>query len=515
MQFLRAEFQVITPIVHNTQFISGHYYHRYFDHNTNALGVIVDQKKWEDAEKSDYFAPYTLPAQFHFEFYNGLSRVEPFSPHFFGKRRIYTLENLLLMDIINPTHDQLNEFQYVIKTTREFQFGGKESDGNGICRYKSAQLSDYNSSEQASNDFIIEFMSDLIPRKKINTQGLIQLLQSQLPSSIPSDYQLVANSQAEFEEKKYYIKENMEFQVIPQLFMMQLQTNYPKYNKYLVESGFQGIGQLRSAGLGKFRLRNPITSPLQHHGTYTPSVTSFSEEEKQFLKATILHDLIPKVGGIDLLDEYYNINNNLSGLLLKLHYEWHTLREATTISLRAFLQRIKDQYGGKVSTLYYKMALADQMAARMTRVKRVPTYSRYLVGHDMTKKIDLLEITRSLLPIESPFRLWKLILRSPELALLNESLKYGDQPLSSHLLLSLSFGSHLICGKTAYVIARVIPKSEKKFIEKFWYKIFNITQNKEVVIYVIEEKIPEYLTALVKKILVKSVRPETGWLRTQ
>ena len=191
------------------------------------------------------------------------------------------------------------------------------------------------------------------------------------------------------------------------------------------------------------------------------------------------------------------------------------LRETTTITLREFLQRIRDQHGNTIVSLYYKLALADQLAASMTRVKRVPTYSRYLAGHDMTKKINLLELTQSFLPIESPFKLWKLTIKSPELAMLNESLKYGDQPLSTHLLLTLNFGSHLLRNKIAYILARIVPKSEEKFMERFWYKIFTITQKKEVSIYVIEEKVPEYPAALVKKIAVKSIRPETGWLRTR
>ncbi|NVM29409.1 MAG: hypothetical protein HWN65_11265 [Candidatus Helarchaeota archaeon] len=515
MQFLRAEFQVVTPIVHNTQFISGHYFHRYFNHNTNALGVIVDHDKLERVDKTDYFAPYTLPAKFHIEFYNGLSRVVPYSPLFFGRRKIYTLENLLLMDILNPSPDQLTEFKEVIRTTREFQFGGKESDGNGICHYLYANLYDYEYSVPTSKDFIIEFMSDLIPRKKISTQGLVKLLQSRIPGPPPRDYQLVTKSLAEFEQKKYYIKENMEFQVVPQSFMMHFQTNYPEYNKYLAEVGLQGIGQLRSAGLGKFRLRDPEASPMQHHGSYIPAVADFSEEEKQFLKAALLHDLIPKVGGIDFLNEYYDTNHNLSGLLLKLHYEWHELRQKIPITLRQFLQQVKDQHGKKVSVYYYRLALADQLAAMLTRVKRVPTYSRYIIGHGITEKVDLLGLSQSLLPIESPFRLWKSIMKSSELALLNEALAYGDQPLSTHLLLTLNFGSYLIREKTAYVLAKLMPRSEKKFLETFWYKIFNITQKKEVCVYVIEEKIPKYPTALVKKALVKSIRPETGWLRIQ
>ena len=55
----------------------------------------------------------------------------------------------------------------------------------------------------------------------------------------------------------------------------------------------------------------------------------------------------------------------------------------------------------------------------------------------------------------------------------------------------------------------------KQFLQGFWYRVFNITQNKEAFIYIIEEKIPEYPAALVKKVLVKSLRPETSWLRIQ
>ncbi len=513
MRFLRAEFQVLTPIVHKNQFISGHYFHRYFNQNTNALGVIVDSQNLTRIDRSDFFIPYNLPARFQYEFYNRLSRIAPNPPLYFGRRKIYTLENSILMDVLNPTPEQLLEFQEVIKTTREFQFGGQEFEGNGICQYKYANVYKHEDPVPTSNEFIVEFMSDLVPRKKLNTQGLIELLQSRISDPLPEDYQLKAKSLVEFERKKYYIKKNMEFQVVPQSLMVHFRTNYPKYNTSLAKVGLRGIGQLRSAGLGKFRLRDPAVSPLQHHGTYDPPVAHFSEDQKQYLKAVLLHDLIPKVGGIDLLNDYFERQQNVSGLLLKLHYDWHDLRETTTINLREFLQRIRDQHDVKVSSLYYKMALADQLAASMTRVKLVPTYSRYLAGHNMAEKIDLLELTKSLLPIKSPFKLWKVAIKSPELAMLNESLRYGDQPLSTHLLLSLNFGAHLINHKVARIMARIVPKSEKKFIERFWYKIFNITKRKEVVIHVIEEVIPKYPSALVKKISVKSIRPETGWLR--
>ncbi|MFX1293256.1 MAG: hypothetical protein ACFFD2_00160 [Promethearchaeota archaeon] len=74
-----------------------------------------------------------------------------------------------------------------------------------------------------------------------------------------------------------------------------------------------------------------------------------------------------------------------------------------------------------------------------------------------------MELSRSLIPIESTYKLWKLISKSPELASLNESLVYGDQSLSTHLLLTLNFGAHLIHGKTAYVVAKVVPQNKKNF----------------------------------------------------
>jgi len=91
-------------------------------------------------------------------------------------------------------------------------------------------------------------------------------------------------------------------------------------------------------------------------------------------------------------------------------------------------------------------------------------------------------VTQSLLTLGSPFKLWKAILQSPDLALLNESLAYGDQPLSTHLLLTLVFGGYLVRGKPTYVIAKVVPTHEKQFLQGFWYKVFNITQNEEVFI---------------------------------
>lgn len=106
-------------------------------------------------------------------------------------------------------------------------------------------------------------------------------------------------------------------------------------------------------------------------------------------------------------------------------------------------------------------------------------------------------------------------MKSPELGSLNEALAYGDQPLSTHLLLTLNFGAHLIRNKTAYIVAKVVPQSKKKFVKGFWYRIFNLNQNQEVYKYCIEEKIPDYPAASVKKVSVKSIRPEYSWLRIQ
>jgi hypothetical protein len=138
-------------------------------------------------------------------------------------------------------------------------------------------------------------------------------------------------------------------------------------------------------------------------------------------------------------------------------------------------------------------------------------------GNSIVKgeKIDFLDLSNQIIGIESVFKLWKSIIRSRELAMLNEALDCGDQPLSTHLLLTMAFMSHLIRGKPAFIIAKITPKNQKKFIEKYWYKIFNIIEKKEVVIYVIEEKVSEYPSELVEKVLMKSIRPETGWLRIQ
>lgn len=517
MQFIRAEFRIITPVVHNNQFISGHYLLRYLEHSSNALGTIVDRIKWEKCDKSDFFAPYTVPARFHFEYQNGLSRASSnySSSLFFQCRKIYGNENKIIIDILDPTPEEIKEFQEIIKIIPEFQFGAKETNGNGVCHYEAADIYQYDCSAPTSPNFMIEFMSDFIPRKRLTAEDLTKFLQSLIPVSLPPDYELTYRSLPTFEEKQYWIKKNMEFQVVPQFFLMHLETNHPEYNHYLAQAGLKGIGQLPSAGFGKFRLNSSEKSPLHFHSSHAPPILQFSEEEKQFLKAALLHDLIPKVGGIEVLNKYYELNQDLSGLLLLLHHEWHNLRETTTIRLTDFLRQIEAQYSKTVMQLYYKLTLADQLAARMTRVKRIPTFSRYLIGHDTTQKIDFLGLATTLLPIDSPFKLWKAILKSPELATLNESLFYGDQPLSTHLLLTLNFGIHLMRGKPAYILAKVVPRSEKRFIQDFWYKIFNITQNNEVNIYSIEELIPQYPVALVEKVLVKSLRPETGWLRIQ
>ncbi|MHA1132620.1 MAG: hypothetical protein ACTSQQ_17675 [Candidatus Helarchaeota archaeon] len=89
------------------------------------------------------------------------------------------------------------------------------------------------------------------------------------------------------------------------------------------------------------------------------------------------------------------------------------------------------------------------------------------MGQAITERIDYLKFSREFLLIESPFKLWKAILKSPELALLNESLRYGDQPLSTHLILTLNFITHLIHGRPAYIVTKLVPTSEKKFIQGY------------------------------------------------
>ena len=512
MRFLRLEFQIVTPILHNSQFISGHYFHRYFKHNTNALGIIVSRRKWDGANKSDFFVPYTLPAISHYEAFNVLSRTTMSRSISFQYRRIYSPDNLLIVDFLDPTDELLQEVQDVIRTVN-FQVGGKESSGYGICRYRSANVYEHTSFATSSNEFVVEFMSDFIPRKKFSIPAFLKYIQTHLPQPLPQDYRLDVQSLPDIEEKQYYIKKGMQFQVIPQFFLIQLKTNYPEFNRHIAELGLRGIGQLKSAGFGKFRLRPPECSPFHYHKTYVPTPLNFSADEKQFLRAALLHDVIPKVGGTKYISEQYESNPTVGTLLLQLHDEWHELRQKQTIKLKQFLQSIEDRYNTSVAAYYYKLALADQLAASMTRVKRVPTFSRYVIGHNLTQKIDLLQLSSTLLSIDTPFKLWKFILKSPELAVLNESLDYGDQPLSTHLLLTLCFGIPLLRGKAPYVLAKLVPHRKKKFIQGFWYKIFNIIQQKEVWIYVIEEKIPKYPDALVKKILVKSIRPETSWFR--
>ncbi|MHA1263810.1 MAG: hypothetical protein ACTSRS_01115 [Candidatus Helarchaeota archaeon] len=145
----------------------------------------------------------------------------------------------------------------------------------------------------------------------------------------------------------------------------------------------------------------------------------------------------------------------------------------------------------------------------------MPTHSRYLVSQTEPSKVDFVQLSKQLLMIPSPFALWNAIINSPELAVLNEALAYGDQPLSTHLLLTLAFGVHLLTGTPAYVMATIVPRRKDPFLRKYWYKIFHVTRSKEVSFHVIEPTIPRYPSALVQKVVVKSIRPPTGWLRIQ
>ncbi|TFF86810.1 MAG: hypothetical protein EU551_00490 [Promethearchaeota archaeon] len=514
MKFFRAEFQIITGIIHNNQYISGHYFHRWFDHPTKALGIIVDRNKWEKSDPSDYFSPYSLPAHYSYEYFNSTSRVSNRRPVSFNSRRVYGIQNILLMDILEPTTEVMQNFKEKVLSKRKFQFGGRQNDCNGICRYRKGNFYQFEPDIPKDNEFLIKFISDYIPKKMDNMNNI---LDNELDKK---SIELEILSIPEIEIKKYYIK-NVALHAIPQGFMIHCNAKSPRDKKILGRLGLRGIGQFKNAGYGKFILLRVEKSPLYHHGRYQPFVNSYSDLEKELLKAALLHDVIPKLGGIEFLEEYLNENNTIWGNLLHLHYQWHKLREKSDISLVKFVKKIEKEHDKTLSEYYYKLSLADQLAASLTRTNIRQTYSRYVIntdkGNSIVKgeKIDFLGLSNQLINIESVFKLWKNIIKSRELAMLNEALYYGDQPLSTHLLLTMAFMSHLIRGKPAFVISNITPKNQKKFIEKYWYKIFNITEKKEVFIYVIEEKVPEYPSDLVEKVLVKSIRPETGWLRIQ
>ena len=168
----------------------------------------------------------------------------------------------------------------------------------------------------------------------------------------------------------------------------------------------------------------------------------------------------------------------MSEILLKLHYDWHELKKHQDIKLVDFVKEIEKNFDKQIATYYYKLSLADQLAASITRIHIKPTFSRYTIKYDLNDKFDFLSLSQRLINLDSVFKLWKIVINSPELNLLNESLEYGDQPLSTHLLLTMAFGSHFIRNKKAYILVKIFPQKLNSFIQGFWYKIFQIIQNK-------------------------------------
>ena len=160
-------------------------------------------------------------------------------------------------------------------------------------------------------------------------------------------------------------------------------------------------------------------------------------------------------------------------------------------------------------------SVLDENNQPITRVKVYPTYSRYIIGYDIDDKVDYLDLSNSLLEIDSVFTLWKKIIDSRTLSMLNESFEYGDQPLSTHFLLSLAFVSYIISNTRGFIIAEITLDDEKPFLDQYWYKIFKIYKGKKAIVYIIEEKVPRYTSNNIEKIIVKSIKPKTGWFRVK
>jgi hypothetical protein len=417
------------------------------------------------------------------------------------------------MDILDPDLMKVNEFITTLQSKQRFQFGAMESRGNGLCRYISSEMYDLPNEPINSTDFLIEFISDCIPKKYFSPDYLTAAIKNQLKFVVPDDFKISFKSIPDITRRRYYIKDDLEFNVIPQFFMLHCHTNNPEY--ILTDAGIMGMGFFRNAGYGKFRILSPENSPLYLHGEYNPTPITFSEEEIQVLKAALLHDIIPKIGGIDLLRDFLEKEENLSMILLKLHYDWHEIRKHEELKVSEFLEMIEKSYNKKIASFYNIIAVADQLAASLTRTNTVRTFSRYVAGHVAEDRFDFLTFSRSLLELKDLYTLWKKMIYSKKLAKLNESFEYGDQPLSTHLLLTMGFTTYLIRKKTAYIIAKIRPRNGKKFEQHYWNKIYNIAYSKAPVYFTLEEKVPQYSKEEIKKVLVKSIKPDTGWLRTQ
>ncbi|TFF85391.1 MAG: hypothetical protein EU551_04110, partial [Promethearchaeota archaeon] len=216
MKFLRAEYEIKTPIIHNSRFISGHYFRRFFSFPTRCLGVIVAADKWQKANQSDFFTPYYLPARSTQEYFNSLASVGKKRAHSYKSRKIYTINNFLIMDILDPDLMKVNEFINTLQEKQGFQFGAMESRGNGICHYISSKMYDLPNKPINSADFLIEFISDFIPKKYFTPDYLTAAIKNQLKFAVPDDFKISFKSLPDITRRRYYIKDDLEFNVIPQ-----------------------------------------------------------------------------------------------------------------------------------------------------------------------------------------------------------------------------------------------------------------------------------------------------------
>ncbi|MBD3230008.1 MAG: hypothetical protein GF329_17630 [Candidatus Lokiarchaeota archaeon] len=194
------------------------------------------------------------------------------------------------------------------------------------------------------------------------------------------------------------------------------------------------------------------------------------------LKTALYHDIVPKLGGVDFLRKFIEEHDSIYGKLLQLYYQWHELRKKTDKSLVNFVKMIETQYDNPLSEQYHTLSLAGQLAASITRTNIRNTYSRYVVNsiEDNSaevngEKVDFLGLSKKFIQIDSFYKLWKTILKSKRIAMLNESFDYADQSLSIHLLLIMAFMSHLIKNKPVFIMVKIVPKNKKRFIKRFWF----------------------------------------------
>jgi hypothetical protein len=202
--------------------------------------VAVD--KWQKANQSDFFSPYYLPARSTQEYFNSLASAGKKRAHSYKSRNIYTINNYVIMDILDPDLMKVNEFITTLQSKQRFQFGAMESRGNGLCRYISSEMYDLPNEPINSADFLIEFISDCIPKKYFTPDYLTAAIKNQSEISIADDFKISFKSLPDTTRRKYYIKDDLEFNVIPQFFMLHCHTNNPEY--ILTDAGINGYGVL-------------------------------------------------------------------------------------------------------------------------------------------------------------------------------------------------------------------------------------------------------------------------------